>query len=78
MKYDKERWPDVDHGLYELNRRKIPPEDLLPYAGQQVAFNGHGTEIIASAPDEVELMAKLDAMGVPQSAVVISWIDDFS
>jgi hypothetical protein len=76
MKYDKERWPDVNLAVYSENRPKFPPEKLVPYMGQHIAFNGEGTAVVASAPEMDELFNKLDAMGIPQTAVVIGWVPE--
>ncbi|MGL4550414.1 MAG: hypothetical protein ACRC33_04440 [Gemmataceae bacterium] len=67
---------DVDLALYGENRPRFPAERLVAHRGEYVAFNWDGTEIVASAPEEEELGATLDRMGIPFSAVVFSWIDD--
>jgi hypothetical protein len=59
----------MDVALYLENRRRIPPEELAPYAGQWVAFSGEGTRILASGPDLATAEANLAALGVPGDEV---------
>jgi hypothetical protein len=58
------------------NQAKIKPEDLLPYAGQYIAWNWDGDRIVASAPTREELWEKLDAMGEDSGRVVFEFVDD--
>jgi hypothetical protein len=75
MMTQTEKLAEIDLAVFEENRRKhIPPESLLPYRGQHVAYNAEGTAIVASAPEMPELYARLKALGIPQSRVVIGWI----
>ena len=53
-----------------LYRWRFPPEELLQYAGQYVAWSLDGTHILASADTEEELEQKLVATGVDPSQVV--------
>lgn len=73
MKHETNGHREVDQGLYEKNRSVFPPEDLLPYAGRYIAFNWDGTEIIASAPTDIELVALMDARGIPSPCYVVSY-----
>jgi hypothetical protein len=65
-------WPDM--ALYYENRRKIPPEYLLPYAGQHVAWSLDGTQILASGQDIPEVEGQLLAAGIPPNQVVFGFI----
>ena len=65
---------DVDVVRHAENRMRFPQEELDKHAGLYVAFNAETTAIVASAPEEKELLDKLEAMGVPLNTVVGSWI----
>jgi hypothetical protein len=55
--------------VYQENRKKIRPEQLLPFAGQWIAFSGDGKQIVASDETLKNLDAKLLALGLdPQEA----------
>jgi hypothetical protein len=45
------------------NQRKISRDQLLPYAGQHIAWSWDGTRILASAPDAEMLFHKLVEAG---------------
>jgi hypothetical protein len=66
---------EIDLVVYQENRRKIPWETLEPYAGQQVAFSGDGTHVVAAAPTLAELHARLDAMGVSTESVGFGYVE---
>ena len=74
MKSDQADLREVDLALYCRNRDRMPTEEVALYGNQYVAFNWDGTEIVASAAEEAELVAKLDAMGIPQRCVGIAWM----
>jgi hypothetical protein len=57
------------------NQRKFPPEQLMQYAGQHVAWSWDGSGVLASDPDEVELKKKLQAAGIDTQRVVFGYID---
>jgi hypothetical protein len=59
-----------DFSRFDENRWRFPPEELLPYAGQYVAWSLDGTHILASAATEEDLEQKLVAAGVDPSQVV--------
>jgi len=42
---DNGHLPEVDLVLYQENRHKFPPEQLLPYAGKYIAWSGDGTRV---------------------------------
>ncbi|MBY0229058.1 MAG: hypothetical protein K2W96_07255 [Gemmataceae bacterium] len=77
MKTETNNHREVDLGLHNQNRAHFPPERLVPYAGQQIAFNWDGTEIIASAPSDIELVALLHARGIPRACYVVSYVDEY-
>jgi hypothetical protein len=57
------------------NRRKVPPEQLMQYAGQHIAWSWDGTRIVGSATTYEELHDKLDAAGIDTQRVVFSYVD---
>jgi hypothetical protein len=58
------------------NQRRFPPEKLLPYAGQHIAWSWDGSQILASDPDEMELRRKLIAAGHDPQRVAFAYVDD--
>jgi hypothetical protein len=59
-----------DTRFYNENRTKIPPEDLVPYAGQWVAWTPDGTRIVAHGEDMLTVAAQMRAAGLDPSDVV--------
>lgn len=59
-----------DTRFYSDNRAKIPPEDLLPYAGQWLAWAPDGTRILVHGTDLEAVERDLEARGISASAVV--------
>jgi Family of unknown function (DUF5678) len=59
---------------YSQNRRQFPPEELIKYAGQYVAFSLDGTRVVASGATEEELEKQLLGAGIDPSQVVGSYI----
>jgi hypothetical protein len=74
---DNGRLPEVDLVLYEENRNKFPPEQLLPYAGRYIAWSGDGTRVVASAETEEELYSIVDAAGIRDSQVVYDYVEAY-
>jgi hypothetical protein len=66
----------IDVPLFDKNRRKFPPDQLVPYWGKQVAWNADGTRIVASGDTGEEVDRQLDALGIPYSHVVYDFIYD--
>jgi hypothetical protein len=60
----------IDLALFQENWRKIPSEQLLPYAGQYVAFSADGTRVVAWGPDYDAVEAQLNSLGLDGSEVV--------
>jgi hypothetical protein len=56
------------------NRRNFPPEQLLPYAGQHIAWSWDGSRILASDPDAEVLEQKLVEAGHDPQRVVFSYV----
>ena len=57
------------------NQAKVKPEDLLPYAGQYIAWNWDGDRILASAETEEQLWDKLESMRIDGEQVVVEYVD---
>jgi hypothetical protein len=55
-------YPDM--GIFQENRCRFPPDQLLPYSGQHVAWSLDGTSILASGQDMEEVENKLVAAGI--------------
>jgi hypothetical protein len=63
-------------GSFNENRGRFPPEQLLPYTGQYVAWSLDGTRILTNANSEEELEQKLVAAGIDPSQVVGEFFPD--
>lgn len=59
-----------DFNRFNENIHKFPPEELLKYRGQHVAWSLDGTRILASAGTEEELEQRLRAAGIDPRLVV--------
>jgi hypothetical protein len=70
------RLPDgvPDMGIFQENRCRFPPEQLLPYEGKWVAWSLDGTRILASGEDVLDVENKLDASGIDASRVVFGFV----
>lgn len=66
-------WPETAH---LENRYNFPPEELLKYAGQYVAWNWESTRIIDSAADIDSLYDQLTAAGIDTNRVVFEYIEE--
>jgi hypothetical protein len=60
----------VDLARYGENRRHFPAEQLQPYRGKYVAFDGEGTRIVAHGEDLQELFTRLQQAGLTVNDVV--------
>lgn len=65
--------PDISR--FDENLCKIPPEQLLPYAGRHVAWNPVDMRIVASGESIEELDQALAVQGIHFSQVVYDYID---
>ena len=50
----------TDLRYFDENRSRFPPEQLLPYAGQHVAWSPDGSRILASGKDMDEVEKNMD------------------
>lgn len=57
---------------YDRNREKFGPEQLAPYEGQWVAFSLDGSQLIAAAPDLLQLDKRLRELGTSTEFV---WLE---
>lgn len=64
--------PDLRY--FDKNRAKYPPEQLVAYEGQFVAWSPDGLRILASAADRAALYKKLDEAGIHFSQVVFDYV----
>jgi hypothetical protein len=65
--------PDLDY--FDVNRNRFPPEQLIPFEGQHVAWSLDGTSILASGEDMEMVEKKLLANGINPNQVVFDYID---
>jgi hypothetical protein len=65
----------IDLVAFAKNRSRFPPEDLLPYAGQHIAWSADGTRVLASGRDMDEVENKVIAAGIAPDQVVFDFID---
>jgi hypothetical protein len=56
-----------DTAWYSTNRAKIPPESLIPLAGQCLAWSADGTRIVAHGADFDAVWEQLHAAGLNPS-----------
>lgn len=59
---------------YDQNREKFRPEELTPYEGQWVAFSLDGKQLIAAAPDLLQLDKRLKELGTSTESVWLEMI----
>jgi hypothetical protein len=64
----------VNSRLFTENFNKLPRDQVLRYAGQHVAFNLDGTQILASGADEMEMERRLVEVGIDPARVVGMYI----
>lgn len=76
MNPNGQRLEPPDPVKFDANRWKIPPEQLLPYAGLHVAWNPEGTKILASGKTREQVYEALESQGIHFSQVVYCYIDD--
>ncbi len=62
--------------LFRQKRSKVPPSELLPYAGKHVAWSIDRACIVASADDGADLEDKVVAAGFAPNRVVFGFIED--
>src|SRR5205823_13855347 len=64
----------TDGRTYMLNRNRIPPEEVAAYAGQHVAFNDEGTQIVACGAEPEDVWTMLQELGIDAGRVVLEYI----
>jgi hypothetical protein len=69
--------PWVDTSEYNENRANYPPDLLIPYAGQHVAWSLDGRRILMSGESMEDVDKKLVAVGIDPRRVVFGYIDEF-
>jgi hypothetical protein len=62
--------PWIDSNLVTENFNKFPPEELLKYAGQYVAFSLDGSVILACGADGPDMERRLKELGIDPSRVI--------
>ena len=75
MNTDRPEIPWIET-TFSMNRAKIPPEELLRYAGQHIAWSWDGTRILAGDPDRRRLDEKLRGAGIDPARVVHDYVDE--
>jgi hypothetical protein len=60
---------------YEMNRAKVPSEELSNYVGQWVAFSLDGSRVVAGAETLATLEERLAAAGVDPERVAFERIE---
>ncbi len=68
-------FPWLEREFFE-NQEKVKPEDMVPYAGQHIAWSWDGSHIVASDPDSVELRRKVEEAAYDPHRVVYAYVDD--
>ena len=63
--------PVVDRQVYVENRGKFSPEDLLPYAGQWLAWSADGSRIVAHHADLGQVLREVEQSGLSRDDVVL-------
>lgn len=66
--------PWLNEPQHSRNRSQIPPEQLEPFAGQYVAFNWEGTQIVAHGKKREDVWAMLRQLGIDSGTVAFSYI----
>src|SRR5436309_3131049 len=61
---------------FDKNRAAFPPEELLPYRGQFIAWSPDGTRIIAGDKDGLKLDDTLKALGYDPAKILFSSVPD--
>ena len=64
----------MDMQRFQKNRQEFPPEVLVRYAGQCVAWDPDGTRILASDEDELQLANAILATGDNSAEVLIAFV----
>src|SRR5262249_16856538 len=76
FRFPANRGPTMDYQEFDKNRAAFPPEELLRYRGQFIAWSPDGTRIIASDKDGIKLDDTVKALGYDPDEVVFSSVPD--
>jgi hypothetical protein len=57
------------------NRARVPREELLKYAGMQVAWSADGLRILEGDEDLAKLLERLRIAGYTSADFVVSYVD---
>ena len=57
------------------NQEKVDPGMLIPFGGKHIAWSWDGTQIVASADTDDELVEKVRSMGINPARVVYAYVD---
>ena len=66
-------WMPREH---DENRQKVPPEDLLPFVGQYIAWSWEGDRIVGSAATREDLIRQLAEIGIDPQRVCFEFVED--
>jgi hypothetical protein len=66
----------MDLAEFSRNRAAFPPEKLIPFMGQHVAWALSGREILAHASDLDGLLDQLDRRGIKPGTYVLSYVPE--
>jgi hypothetical protein len=67
----------IDMKVFIKNRSEIPPESLVKYGGQWVAWSQDGTHVIAASAESEEAVYRLlEQAGLDVSEHVIGYVPD--
>ena len=66
----------MDWQEFDKNREAFPPEELLAYRGQYIAWSPDGTRIIASDTDGLKLDDTVRALGYDPAELTFSSVPD--
>jgi WD40-like Beta Propeller Repeat len=66
----------LDMSQFIKNQHAFPPEDLLQYRGQYIAWSPDGSQVIASDKDFLKLDDTVQALGYDPSQTLISTVPD--
>ena len=71
-----EREAIMDMCEFNKNRLAFPPDELLQYRGQSIAWSPDGARIIASHKDELRLDAIIRELGYDPAEILVSTVPD--
>jgi hypothetical protein len=66
----------LDLCQFDKNRLAFPPEELVQYRGQYIAWSPDGSRIIASDEDDGRLYASIEELGYDPAEILVSPVLD--